>query len=95
MAHILFCKCPPACKVAQLRIESVHGAKGSECISHVAVCRDVVASQSRLSDLLCQHSQKNLILIILQLEHFMRVPNVRIYLVAILVTMVAPTWPLE
>ena len=69
MAHILFCKCPPACKVAQLRIESVHGAKGSKSIPHVAVCCDVVASQSRLSHLLYQHSQKNLILTILQLKH--------------------------
>ena len=69
MAHILFHRSAPAGKVAQLRIESVHGAKGSECISHVAVCRDVVASQSRLSHLLYQHSQKNLILIILQLKH--------------------------
>ena len=44
----------PAGEVAQLGIESVNWSESSECIPHVPVCRDIVASQCRLSNLCCR-----------------------------------------
>ena len=41
----------PAGEVAQLGIESVNWSESSECVPHVPVCRDIVASQCRLSHL--------------------------------------------
>ena len=56
-AHIPFPISSPAGEIAQLRIESVHRAKGSERVPHIPVGRDVVASQGCLSNLSrCTHS---------------------------------------